>query len=539
MSTPTRFAGSLAVNVAVIAAVLAAGLIGWSVAGYPGAASGLVLGLLTGTARWRRRQPWSWLALWARRRRPIVLREPVTVANDRAGGGVRYQDGVAAVAVQLLGKPHVPTLFTGSTSTATENAVDVAGLLPLLHQSLGLTVDSLSVVSAGARRRNTGDYPPVYDTLIGTPPYAGQRETWLIARIAALANVEALRSRSSLGTAALAAAQRISAALRQQGIRARVATATDIVEMERRLGGSAGSALGCLAADNRRWRSLRGDAGWLTTYGYRPGDVTSETLAQAWSLRADGIIGNVTLFPDGSATATVTVRSAQPPVAPPSVLLQPLPGEQAAALAASFCGPLPDLRGVRRGALPGTLIVPVGPSGVLLGKVGAGDRLLLPLDDPGEFSRVQVAAADLLAKRIVVRLAGAGERITVHTRDLRRWASVRMPDVAVTSAVRPAAGTTISVTDGTIGTEAIRAPAPRPNTVISISEPHTPQHATADVMITQTGPATVEVTTTGTGGQVHVVEVELFRAENRYVSSEPVAPMTRGTAEVDALEPVD
>ena len=37
-------------------------------------------------------------------------------------------------------------------------------------------------------------------------------------------------------------------------------------------------------------------------------------------------------------------------------------------------------------------------------------------------------------------------------------------------------------------------------------------------MIAQTGPATVEVST---AGQVYEVEVELFRAENRYVSTEP------------------
>ncbi|MGH3563381.1 MAG: type VII secretion protein EccE, partial [Mycobacterium sp.] len=375
--------------------------------------------------------------------------------------------------------------------------------------------------------RSTGDYARVYDTLIGTPPYAGQRETWLIARIATLANVEALQWRSSVGTAALAAAQRISAALRQQGIRAKVATATDIVEMERRLAGSA------LEAENRRWRSVRGEAGWLTTYGYRPDDITADVLAQAWSMRADAIIQNVTLFPDGAAAATVTVRTAQPLATPPSVLLQPMPGEQAAAVAANFCCPQPDLRGVRRGTLAGTLIVPVGPSGVLLGKVGAGNRLMLPLDDPGEFSRVHIAAEDSLAKRIVVRLAGSGERVTVHTHDPRRWDSVRMPDVIVTSGTRPVAGTTISVVEGTL------APAPRPNTVISIGEPGTSHRGAVDVMITQTGPATLEVKS---AGQVHIVEVELFRAENRYVSSETITPLassSRETAEFEALEQVD
>src|SRR6202012_5765905 len=200
------------------------------------------------------------------------------------------------------------------------NALDITSLLPVLRQSLDLSIDSLSIVTAGARRRSTGDYSRVYDTLIGTTPYAGQRETWLIVRIRALDNIEALRWRTSLGTATLAAAQRISAALRQQGIRAKVATATDIVELDRRLGSSA------LNAQHQRWRTVRGEGGWLTTYWYRPRDVAAENLEHAWSLRADGIIQNITLFNDGSMTATVTVRSAQPPTAPPSVMLQTLPG---------------------------------------------------------------------------------------------------------------------------------------------------------------------------------------------------------------------
>ena len=118
-----------------------------------------------------------------------------------------------------------------------------------------------------------------------------------------------------------------------KGIRAKVATATDIVELERRLGRSA------LDAHHRRWRSVRGDGGWLTTYWYRPGDITAEKLAHAWSTRADGIMQNITLFGDGTATATVTVRSAQPPTAPPSMMLRTLPGEQAQAVAANLCGP--------------------------------------------------------------------------------------------------------------------------------------------------------------------------------------------------------
>lgn len=496
------------VRLAVVVGVLLAGLAGWWLAGYPGAAVGLVLGLLVGAVRWWRQPAWSWLRLFWDRRRPIEWSEPVTVANDRAGGGVRYEGDTAIVAVQVLGRAHTPTFFTGSTATHTDNTLDIAALRSLLHQSLGLTLESLSVVSTGSRRRTTGDYPRVYDTLIGTPPYAGQRETWLVARIASLANADAVQWRISVGTAALAAAQRISATLRCQGIRARVATATDMVEMERRFGASA------LAPGRQRWRSVRSDAGWLTTYWYRKQHITTEILNQAWAMRADGVTQNVTLFPDGSVTATVTLRTAQPPTAPPAVILRNLPGEQATAVAAGLCGPTMALRGIRRGTLPEHLTIPVGPSGVLLGKVGAGDRMLLPLGDPGEFSRIHLAADDALAKRLVIRAAGSGDRITVHTKDLARWASVRMPDIAVTDRARPVAGTTVSVVDGTV------SPAPRPNTVIAVGPPGQRPRGTADVVITQTGPARVDVIA---AGRLHHVEVELFRAENRYVSTEPVS----------------
>ena len=150
--------------------------------------------------------------------------------------------------------------------------------------------------------------------------------------------------------------------------------------------------------------------------------------------------------------------------------------------------------------------------------------MMLPLDDAGEFSRVHIAAEDSLAKRIVVRLAGAGERITVHTRNTQRWGTVRMPDIVVIDQPKPVAGTTVSVVDGTL------TPAPRPNTLISVGEPGEPYRGTANVLITQTGAATVEVTA---AGQVHAVEVELFRAENRYVSSEPIPARS---SELEAVE---
>ena len=224
---------SVTVMFVVAAVTLALVLAGGALGGYLGAAAGVLLGLLLGVVPWRGHPAWVWAGLFLRRRRVIPLSEPVTVASDRAGGGVRYQDGTAVVAVQVLGKMHTPTVFTGSASTYYENTIDIVDLYGLLRQSLGLAVESLSVVIAGSRRRDSGDYARVYDTIIGPPPYAGQRETWIIARINDFENGDALTWRPTAGSAAVAAAQRISAALRLAGVRARVATSTDMVEFER------------------------------------------------------------------------------------------------------------------------------------------------------------------------------------------------------------------------------------------------------------------------------------------------------------------
>ena len=88
-----------------------------------------------------------------------------------------------------------------------------------------------------------------------------------------------------------------------------------------------------------------------------------------------------------------------------------------------------------------------------------------------------------------------------------------MPHIAVTDQPRPASATTVSVVDGTV------TPAPRPNTVVSVVPRGVTSRAPADIAIVQTGSATVEVTT---ASDVYQVEVELFRAENRYVAIEPM-----------------
>jgi hypothetical protein len=309
--------------------------------------------------------------------------------------------------------------------------------------------------------------------------------------------------------------------LRCHGLRARVATATDLIELDRRLGWDA------VSGTMQKLKAIRGEAGWMTTYAYPAEAISSHVLAQAWTLRADEVIQNVTIYPGGTCTATLTVRTPTQAPSPPSVILRRLNGEQVAAAAANMCGPRPHLRGLRQSALPEQLVVEIGPSGVLVGKLSNGDRLMIPVTDAGELSRVFVAADDAIAKRIVIRTAGAGERVSVHTRDSKRWASVRMPTISVVSTSRPAPRTTVSVVEHDArrgGTDIAISPAPRPATVITIAPagttlPDAHGHA-FEVAIEQVSGAMVKVTA---AGQNWLVDMDMFRAENRYVSLESVA----------------
>ena len=493
-------------------AVAVCGVLGWALGGLIGVAVTVAQAALLVLVPWWGQPAWSWAALRLQRRSAPTWADPITVANNRAGGGVRVESGVAVVGIHLLGRSHAATVATGSVNVQTDNVVDVSALLPMLRHPLDLVLDSMSVVSIGARRATTGDYPRVYDTEIGTPPYAGQRETWLVLRLRVVDNAAALRWRTTLGATAVAVAQRIAGSLRCEGLRARVATASDLIELDRRLGRS------WLHSRTERWTALRTEGGWATTYAYPAHEISSQVLAQIWTLPVDEVIQNITIYPDGTCTATVTVQTPQPAPTPPAVVLRRLNGEQAAAMEANMCAPRPQLRGLRRGPMPASLPVEIGPSGVLIGKLANGDRLMMPLTDCGELSRVFIAAEDLIAKRLVIRAVGAGERVCVHTRDQDRWASIRMPEITVVSESRPTPRSMVSVVDGPI------IPSPRPATVITVASPGTPPPPpdSVEVSIAQIDRTGVRVVA---GGKSWLATVELFRAENRYCSQEALASM--------------
>ncbi len=91
------------------------------------------------------------------------------------------QDGVAVVAVQLLGQAHPgTTTVTGSVTVESDNVIDVVELTPC-SAGPGTRFNQRRHLRLANRHRRR--LLQVYDAEIGTPPaYAGRRQRCLIMR---------------------------------------------------------------------------------------------------------------------------------------------------------------------------------------------------------------------------------------------------------------------------------------------------------------------------------------------------------------------
>ena len=99
-----------------------------------------------------------------------------------------------------------------------------------------------------------------------------------------------------------------------------------------------------------------------------------------------------------------------------------------------------------------------------------------------------------------------------------------MPNIAVVDHARPVPGTTVSVVDGTI------FPATRANTTLVVAPRGAIPSGPVDVAIAQTSESMVSISAAGVTTNA---EVELFRAENRYVATEAVRA---GLAELEPAQ---
>jgi hypothetical protein len=192
----------------------------------------------------------------------------------------------------------------------------------------------------------------------------------------------------------------------------------------------------------------------VTSYYFSPEDITTDTFHQMWSLRCDHVVHVLVLRkqPGGPVEVSALVRNTDPrrPEQPPTLFLNPLPGDQYGAALRAAPTSQPRLRlPARPLGTPDVLQIPIGPTGILVGaalrddktgnpEVQRDDLVMWALTDPQRPTRIVMDTSDFYVRQLLIRAAAAGERIAIYSYDPRRWYSVSQPNIAVIEPRRPA-----------------------------------------------------------------------------------------------------
>jgi len=568
--------GTLVVAIAAGLALPPARYSWWPLAGI----TALALAALVITVH--RRNAAAWLAArwrWARaRHHATAAAAAVDIGHGSTIYGVRIAGEEAVTVIRLDGRPYEPTFLRGSTVSRTTNLVPLDILTRFLVQPGGLQL-GIDVVSRGFRVRPESGYPALYSTLLAGRGAAGQRHTYLIVRLQIQQSVAGLMYRRSIGSAAAAATDRIVKELEQAGVRAvpltgeehdqllstlslglavaperpAVIDPLDLDENDpadpdapdnssdvpppaspRRRGATLTARKPAKSVARQKlpapaevgWSLINTQPGYLSSYYFSPEDITTATYTQMWTLPADDVVHVLMLRRRGTApvvSALVRTNDPQPPAAPPTLFLNPLPGEQyAAALRAAPLSapalPLPV------GPLPADLDIPVGPTGVLVGsalrddasgspEVQRDDLVMLALTDPQRATRITMDTSDFYVRQLLIRAAAAGERIAIYSRNPALWYSVSQPNIAVVEPRRPAEFVpTIVVNDDAL----LAPPVGLSSTVITIGAP---RDSTPDIVFQQNSPSTVRIWAGGT--RVLDVAIVEFRQEQTWTGTAP------------------
>lgn len=420
-----RLVALFVVDVALVAAGAAvAGRPGW----WTGAGVGVAVSLLA-VLRWRGAPllTLAWRALGARR---SGLGEPGGELADYERNFGSGPVGIRAVGPHLVavvavdGPPHSPSVLDYPR-------VESLAKLPLEAVAAGLaqfdvSLRGIDIVSAGARRapKTHHPYAPVYSAEVGDHPAVGQRRTWLVVRLDALASARAIVWRESVAATMSAAAEWLAAELTSLRIPARVLTAAQIRAADE-------AVLAGIDPKGLRpgWGRLRHAGGYVQTYWMSPGDISSTAIDRLWAPDTHATVVSVQLrrSDTGATTAGVMVRyhTGGPLAEPPLTGLNPFAGRHDAALRAGLLSASGGLAVPAREVTAAEKVaVPIGATGIIVGTTASGHPLLVDLRDLTELATVTICGEFALLVQVALRAAATGYQVLVCTNRPQRWQPV-------------------------------------------------------------------------------------------------------------------
>jgi hypothetical protein len=379
--------------------------------------------------------------------------------------------------------------------TVSGEMVPVRALIDCLHQ-FDITLDSIDIVSQGARSYGHTDIAAVYDAVLGPLPAIARRNVWIAVRFDPSRCADAVRrrggGREGIVRTATTATRRVANRLTEAGLRPRIVTASGIAAATNQLSDGVS-----LTTVEETWEMCREGHFRLCSFAAEPELLTTAGLGLLWTVPSYSTTVCLSLRED-TEHDLIQVRGLARfdselgvPVQLPG--LTHLRGLQFSALAASLPIPPPARAvghwcyGPRDSALS-ELAVPASGCGQVIGADEQGRAVALPVFGP-QIGRVAICGTLHLAQQAVLRALALGARVLVHSRRAGRWRDMvemvgRNDLLWVADFNRRAlhAGSdrnyTVEVFDG-VAEQSVRAGV----TSIAVAPPNTPAPPNADVAL--------------------------------------------------------
>lgn len=410
----------------------------------------------------------------------------------------------AITMIALHGRAFAPTVLVPEGAD-TPDIVPLDAVCSLMRQFGGLELHSIDVVSIGSRTPVDGMYTPRYDDIVGDRPAVGERRTWLVLRLNPRACMDALAYRGSLAEATATATERIRQAAVRAGCRASTCSPTELDTATRTL--LAGHTLDDY---HEHWTHLQAGAEYITPYRIAGEDLTSRLLNDLWTIRSTRTVTLVRLTRSAdnsiSAAALVRLHTTKPIPHPPLSTLHPVAGQAFSALLATLplghrslrlplaCRPiaLTTSRKVQRLSDRSTLILPVGPSGFIVGMGPSGQPWLMSFLDPLKFSRVAINASIEVVQRLVLRATAAGAQAVVQTDRPEAWERICDERLRLAPRVDQQHGAPLLISDRQSVHEQPAISGEKGHGLITVNSANPSE---SDIVISQTSPTEMLLTT--------------------------------------------
>lgn len=366
--------------------------------------------------------------LWDRRqrRRAPEPAEPFDVPiAEGAQIGFRWDGTTLLSLIQIDENPQALTALEPGMTVSGE-MVPVQALVDCLRQ-FDITLDSIDVISHGARSLGHTAVAAVYDAVLGPLPAIAHRSVWIAVRFDPSRCADAVTrrggGRDGILRTATTATRRVANRLTEAGLRPRILSASGIAHATNQLSDGAN-----VATVEETWETCRDGQFRLCSFAVEPEMLTTAGLGVLWTV------------PSYSTTVCLSLRDHDDelikvrglarfdsdisvPVNLPGLIH--LRGYQFSALASSLPIPQPSRAlghwayGHRAWNLL-DLAVPASGCGQVIGADKAGRAVALPLFGP-QIGRVEICGTLHLAQQAVLRSLALGARVLVHSRRPALW----------------------------------------------------------------------------------------------------------------------